>query len=438
MSPEAATWIRAQGFKAERHRLVVLPGAAGRLGGAVLGLGALADLDSLDPWMSAGCAERLPPASYELQTALAPEAATQFLLGWLLGSYQFQVFKAEAKMAALATLVPPPAADSRMAAAVTAAIKLARDLINTPANALGPIELAQAAEDLARRTGGSFSTVSGAALAAGYPLISAVGQGSDRAPLLIDCRWARNGAPKVTLVGKGVCFDTGGLDVKPAAGMLLMKKDMGGAACVLALAQLIRANDLPIDLRVLIPAVENSIGSRSYRPGDVWSSRKGLRVEIGNTDAEGRLVLADAIADAVASGTDLLIDLATLTGAARTALGPELPALFSNREQLADDIRAAGVAVSDPLWPMPLWSGYDDELSSRIADLNNVSGSAFAGAIIAALFLQRFVSPATPWVHIDLYAWNAKERPGRPVGAEAHAVRALFEFLRRRYAPQPT
>ncbi len=313
------------------------------------------------------------------------------------------------------------------------AIGWARDLVNTPANALGPAELAAAASELAREFSGQCTLTEGEALRREYPLVHAVGQGSARAPRLIDCRWLREGAPRVTLVGKGVCFDSGGLDLKPSAGMLLMKKDMGGAACALGLARLLLTMKAPVQLRVIIPAVENSVGDSAYRPGDVWTSRKGLTVEIGNTDAEGRLVLADALSDADAERPDLLIDLATLTGAARTALGPDLPALFASHSALAEAARAAGEAVCDPLWPMPIWAGYDDELASRVADLNNVSAGSFAGAIIAALFLRRFVTATRDWLHVDLYAWNPKDRPGRPQGAEAQGLRALYALIREKF-----
>ena len=429
----AQRWLDAQQFRAERHRALAWPDADGRPGGAVLGLGSLPALDVLDPWLAAGCPERLPAAEYVLQTPLAAGPATRFLLGWQLGSYQLLNFKSERKASRQARLAPPVQADVAHAAAASRALTLARDLINTPANLLGPAELAAAAKVLAERSGGHCELTDGSALQTGYPLVSAVGRGSARKPVMIDCRWPRAGAPRVTLVGKGVCFDSGGLDIKPPAGMLLMKKDMGGAACALALAQLVREHDLPVQLRVLIPAVENSVGGDAFRPGDVWPSRKGLRVEIGNTDAEGRLVLADALAAADEEQPDLLIDLATLTGAARVALGPELPAVFSNRDALLRAVHTAGDAVADPVWPLPLWAGYDDELGSRVGDLNNVAAGGFAGAIIAALFLQRFVRPATDWLHVDLFAWNARERPGRPVGAEAHCVRALYELLRERF-----
>jgi leucyl aminopeptidase len=433
LPPSAARWLDAQQFRGERHRALAWPDGDGRPAGAVLGLGAANLVAGLDPWLAAGAPERLPAADYVLAGAVDAGVATQLHLGWRLGAYALNSYKSEPKPQRLARLLPSAGADLQYVQAAAAAMALARDLINTPANLLGPAELAAAAAALAARTGGSCELIQGPALMAGFPLIAAVGQGSARAPCLIDCRWPRPGAPRVTLVGKGVCFDSGGLDLKPAAGMLLMKKDMGGAACTLGLAQLLRELEVPVQLRVLIPAAENAVGGNAFRPGDVWPSRKGLRVEIGNTDAEGRLVLADALAEAAADSPDLLIDLATLTGAARTALGPELPAVFSNREPLLQALRAAGERTADPVWPLPLWAGYDDELSSRVGDLNNVSNGAFAGAIIGALFLQRFVPARTDWIHIDLYAWNAKDRPGRPAGAEAQCLRAVLALLRERY-----
>jgi leucyl aminopeptidase len=433
----AARWALAQGYRAQRHRLQLLPGSDGGITGAVWGLGAAADPGRLSPWDAAPLAERLPPGTYRLadeaDAGLDAHASTQFVLGWLLGGYHFGPGRNRSAQQGTSVLLAPAQADVRYAEAAAAAMTLARDLINTPANQLGPQELAAAALELAGRYGGETLIVSGERLADEYPLIAAVGSGSARAPRLIDCRWPRAHAPRVTLVGKGVCFDSGGLDLKPAAAMLLMKKDMGGAACVLGLAQLLLALQAPIELRVLIPAVENSVGGNAYRPGDVWRSRKGLAVEIGNTDAEGRLVLADALADADAAQPDLLIDLATLTGAARTALGPDLPALFSTDDVLAAQLVALGRAHADPVWQLPLWAGYDEELASRVADLNNVSASPFAGAIIAALFLRRFVSATPRWLHLDLYAWNPKERPGRPLGAESQCVRALYQLIRHLY-----
>ncbi|HVY79941.1 MAG TPA: leucyl aminopeptidase family protein [Steroidobacteraceae bacterium] len=428
---EVGAWVRANAFQAERHRVLALPGAGGSIAGAVVGLGSLGSLADLKLWHVAGLADRLPPYTYHLASSLPPPAATQLALGWLVGAYRFTRYRA-APTAGRATLIAPAGADMAYAEAAAAATSFARDLINTPANDLGPAELAQAAADLARRLAGTIDVVSGEDLKVrNYPLIHAVGAGSPRKPRLIDLRWGKSG-PRVTLVGKGVCFDSGGLDIKPSSGMLLMKKDMGGAACALGLAQMLMELSAPIQLRVLIPAVENSVDGHSYRPGDVIASRKGLTVEIGNTDAEGRLVLADALADADAEKPDLLIDLATLTGAARVALGPELPAAYSTDPALLDQLRAVGDEEADPIWPMPLWSGYDDELTSKIADLGNVSAAPFAGSPIAALFLKRFVTATPRWLHVDLYAWNAKERPGRPVGAEAQCIRGLYRLIRAR------
>jgi leucyl aminopeptidase len=434
LPPPQAAWTRVQGYAAERHRLLLLPAEDGGIAGALWGLGALSTADELSLWDAAALPDRLPAGNFRVASALAGAAATQFALGWLLGSYRLSRYRGTPpKPATVNALIAPPGADVAYANAAAQAMSLARDLINAPANQFGPEELAAAALALTARYGGESLVHSGESLARDYPLIDAVGAGSARAPRLIDCRWQRTGAPRVTLVGKGVCFDSGGLDLKPSAAMLLMKKDMGGAACALALAQLLLELAAPIQLRLLIPAVENSVSGHAYRPGDVWRSRKGLTVEIGNTDAEGRLVLADALAEADDERPDLLIDLATLTGAARTALGPDLPALFSPDEALARQLADLGREHADPVWPLPLWQGYDDELSSRIADLNNVSASPFAGAIIAALFLKRFVTATPGWLHLDLYAWNPKDRPGRPQGAEAQCVRALYQLIRRRY-----
>ena len=427
------TWVRAHGFQAERHRVLSLPSADGTVGGAVAGLGALASARDLTLWHAAGLADRLPAQPWHLATPLAPAAATRFLLGWLMGAYRMSRYRLDAPEPPRAALVPPAGADLEYADAAARATALARYLINTPANDLGPEELADAALDLARSRGARCQVLTGGELA-GYPMLRAVGAASPRGPRLIDLHWGERDAPRVTLVGKGVCFDSGGLDLKPSAGMLLMKKDMGGAACALGLADLIMRLEIPVQLRVLIPAVENSIGGAAYRPGDVLRSRKGLTVEIGNTDAEGRLVLADALAEADVERPDLLVDLATLTGAARTALGPELPAAYSPNEELLDALRLRGEEESDPVWPMPLWPGYDDELASKVADLGNVSATPFAGSIIAALFLKRFVTETPNWLHVDLYAWNGKDRPGRPVGAEAQCVRSLFELIRLRYS----
>jgi leucyl aminopeptidase len=437
-SQDAATqaWLAASGFKADRHQVALLPDAAGQLRSAVVGVGALSALDELELWHAAGLPERLPAGStWRVVNPLSPATATALALGWAYGSYRFDQYKT-------ASRTPGPRARLMVHADVdrdhvlrqAAATAIARDLVNTPACDMTPQRLAAEAIRIAREHGAAPQEILGDELRLGFPAIHAVGQASASAPRLVDFAWGNPAHPKVTLVGKGVCFDTGGLDIKPAAGMALMKKDMGGAACTLGLAQLVMAAQLPVRLRVLIPAVENAIAGNAYRPGDVIRTRKGLTVEIGNTDAEGRLVLCDALALADDERPDLLIDLATLTGAARVALGPELPAVFGTRQQTVDAVLRHGRAVADPLWQMPLWSGYDDDYSSKVADFNNSSSTAFAGAIIGALYLRRFVTQAPDWLHIDLFAWNPKERPGRPVGAEAHAVRALFAMLAERYA----
>jgi leucyl aminopeptidase len=428
-----ANWIRGHAFQAERHRVLAYPGADGGIGGAVAGLGPLRSVGELKVWHAAGLSDRLPAQAYHVANELGQDAATHFVLGWLMGAYRMTRYRSVAPATPRAALVAPPEADLAYAEVAASANSFARDLINTPANDMGPAELAAAATDLAARCSARSSVIVGDELQArDFHLIHGVGAGSPRAPRLIDLRWGNSGARKVTLVGKGVCFDTGGLDLKPSAGMLLMKKDMGGAACTLALAQMLMQLDAPVQLRVLIPAVENSIDGNAYRPSDVLRSRKGLSVEIGNTDAEGRLVLADALAEADVERPDLLIDMATLTGAARVALGPELPAAFSTDENLLAALRIRGEEEADPIWPLPLWAGYDDELTSKIADLGNVSAAPFAGSIIGALFLKRFVTATPSWLHLDLYTWNAKDRPGRPVGAEAQCIRALYRLIRAR------
>jgi leucyl aminopeptidase len=426
-------WLAQNGYVPERGRWLMLPAADGANVAVIVGLGGTAADAQTAFWLGAALADRLPSGRYRLAPAVATPALP-FALGWQHGSYRYQPYKSRSPSAAVATLDPPDGVDASYIAAATRASALARDLINTPANDLGPAQLAAAVQALARRAQGTLTVVEGEALQQQYPLVAAVGAGSPRAPRLLDLHFPRAGAPHVALVGKGVCFDSGGLDIKPSAGMLLMKKDMGGAACALATAQLLRELDLPIDLRVLVPAVENSVDGASFRPGDIWKSRKGLQVEIGNTDAEGRLVLADALTAAEDRNPDLIIDFATLTGAARVALGAELPAAFSGDPALLTALMHAGQPLADPVWPMPLWEGYDDELGSRIADLNNAPGSGMAGSITAALFLRRFVARPARWIHLDLYGWNAKDRAGRPTGAEAQCVRAVAEMLRQRYA----
>jgi leucyl aminopeptidase len=431
--PAVRSWAKTQGFQAEKQKLLLIPSPAGdAIAGVALGLGATADLSEPTLWTSASLPDRLPPGRYRLAGTFSAWGATQLTLGWEYGAYRFTRYRKPA--GELPALVAPAGADLEYVRLATEALAEARDLINTPANDLGPAELGEAVQRLALQHEAECRILVGEELLRqNYPLIYEVGKGSAREPRLIDMRWVKRGAPRVTLVGKGVCFDTGGLDIKPSSGMVLMKKDMGGAALALALARMLMGADAPVQLRLLIPAVENSISGRSYRPSDVLRSRQGLTVEIGNTDAEGRLVLADALTEADQEQPELLIDLATLTGAARVALGPELPAIYSTPPDLAEQLRQVGEREADPMWPMPLWPGYDEDLGSRVADLNNVSASPFAGSIIGALFLKRFVTRTRHWLHGDVYAWNPKERPGRPLGADPHTVRALYRLIRQRF-----
>jgi len=426
-------WASANAFRGERGKVLLVPDAQNKVAQVLVGLGkGVGDAD-VSLWHSSGLCDRLPEGNYHLATGLPRAAAQQFALGWLYGQYRFDRYRRAQSPRECKLHVPDASVDE--AVRLNSACTLARDLINTPANDLTPVRLAEAAIALAQRYGATYRHDRGdALLAQGFPTVHAVGRASANEPQVVDFTWGEPGRPRVTLVGKGVCFDSGGLDIKPPASMLLMKKDMGGAACVLGLAQAIMDAKLPIRLRVIIPAVENAVAGNAFRPGDVLATRKGLTVEVGNTDAEGRLILCDALALADEEEPELLIDMATLTGAARVALGPELPALFTNDDALANDLTRFAKEAVDHLWQLPLWSGYDDELASKVADLNNVSPSGFSGAIIGGLFLKRFVSKAKQWAHIDLYGWNAKDRPGRPVGAEAQCVRALYAYLRHRYA----
>jgi leucyl aminopeptidase len=429
------SWLTALRFRAERHQLVVLPDAAGAPRGAVLGLGALGGAAELDLWNLAGAPERLPVGSWRIATSLPRDAATAAALGWATGCYRFDRYRTSVRSGVPTALLAPPAeADMSYVRNAAGALAMARDFINTAAADMNPVVLAREAEALAREHGAEIAVVEGDELVRGYPAVHAVGRAAEHAPRVIDLRWGDHAQRKVTLVGKGVCFDSGGLDLKNAAGMLLMKKDMGGAACALALARMIMQARLPVRLRVLVPAVENAVSSDAYRPGDVLRTRRGITVEVGNTDAEGRLVLCDGLAAAADDAPDLIVDLATLTGAARVALGPELPAVYGTRDETVAALLRHGRRLADPLWHMPLWGGYDDDLASKVADVNNVSASTFAGSIVGALFLRRFVASTQDWLHVDLYAWNSKERPGRPVGAEPQAVRALHALITERYA----
>ncbi|HEY7005866.1 MAG TPA: leucyl aminopeptidase family protein [Sphingomicrobium sp.] len=387
----------------------------------------------LSPWCVAALAERLPEGTYKLAQGQPGKA----VLGWLLAQHRFDTYRSKKGENERGPRVLVTGEPARIDGVVrlAEATALVRDLVNTPAADMGPSELEAAAADLAKRSAAELTVTGGEELADGYPLIAAVGAGAtpERAPRLIELEWGKPEDPRVAIVGKGVCFDSGGLDIKSASGMRIMKKDMGGAAHALALAQLVIDNRLPIRLHLIIPAVENAVSGASYRPGDIVKSRLGLFVEIDNTDAEGRLILADALAKAAEDKPELIVDFATLTGAARVALGPDLPATFVNRDDLAAEIEGAASYAEDPLWRMPLWDPYDEQLKSDVADLSNTSGNSMAGAVYAALFLRRFVPEGIPWAHLDTWAWRDAVKPGRPKGGEALGLRAIFELLERRY-----
>ncbi len=424
--PGLAAWAKAQGFTGQSGRLLLAPDGDGRLSKAVLGLGA-----GDDRLIFGQAGTSLPPGIYRLADDVADKATAA--LAFAMGAYSFIQHKTARARKELPVLLVP--ADLlAMARRQAEAIWLARDLVNAPANLMGPAEMEEAARHVAARHGAAISVVTGEdLLARNYPLIHAVGRASARAPRLIDMSWGDASAPKVTLVGKGVCFDSGGLDIKPASGMALMKKDMGGAAAMLGLAHMLMDAKAPIRLRLLIPAVENAISGDAYRPGDVIPSRKGLTVEIGNTDAEGRLVLADALCEADGEKPELLVCMATLTGAARVATGFELPPFFTHDEKLAADLAGLAVSEQDPMWRLPLWKNYDSWIDGKVADITNSADSSYAGAITAALFLNRFVSSTASFVHFDVAAWTDKARPGHPAGAEAHGIRALFRLISTRF-----
>jgi leucyl aminopeptidase len=424
-----AAFARASGYEAKAGAVLVVPAAGGGLAGALFGLGG--DKDSArTPFLPGKAASLLPAGDWRFDGPLADE--TLAALAFALEGWRFRRYKKAPERAV--RLVVGPSVDLAAVTRTAEAVFLARELVETPANDLGPAELAAAVRAVVEGAGGSVAEIVGDdLLAANFPLVHAVGKGSDRPPHLVDATWGDPANPKVTLVGKGVVFDTGGLDIKPDSAMLLMKKDMGGAANALALTRMIVEAGLPVRLRLIVPAVENAVSGRAFRPGDVVPSRRGTTVEIGNTDAEGRLVLADALALADEEAPDLLIDLATLTGAARVALGPDLPPFYTADESLAGEIAAASARVFDPLWRMPLWPAYRTMLDSRVADMNNVASGGFAGSILAALFLEKFVEKAKSWVHVDIFAWTPKPSPGRPEGAEAQAIRALFEVIAARW-----
>jgi len=427
--PQVRAHLSAIRFAAKPHELAVVPGDGADEWAAVLGV---SDVGTLRPWCLAKAAEMLAGGTYRLAQSIKPDDA---LIGWALAQHRFTTYKKPEAVALAPRILltnDPARLDERIALAEATA--WVRDMVNTPAEDMGPAQLEAAAEALAKRYGGSIEVTRGDALATACPMIHAVGRAAARshAPRLIELHWGREDHPRIAIVGKGVCFDSGGLDIKSAAGMLLMKKDMGGAAHALALAQLIMRSGLPVRLHLLVGAVENAIAGNAFRPGDVLKSRKGITVEIGNTDAEGRLVLGDCLAKACEGSPELMLDFATLTGAARVAVGPDLPAMFANSDPLADGLLASGKAVTDPCWRLPLWAGYEDMYVSDIADVGN-SGGAFAGAITAALFLQRFVAEGVPWAHFDTYAWRPTPRPGQAKGGEALGLRASWHYLHGRY-----
>lgn len=433
-------WAQNASFTAAPNEVLLLPGENGELSGVVYGLD-----DAPGPWRWSALYRALPKSGiFQIVSNLTATDvanatdANDAALGFALGSYRYDQYRTlNTDKFDGPTLVWPEACDRDAVRRAYGATKMVRDLVNAPASDLGPAQLARAAQDLAEASDAQYSEIVGVDLIReGFPAIYAVGRGSEesRAPRLIDFTWGPQNAPKVTLVGKGVCFDTGGLDIKSAAGMKIMKKDMGGAAHVLGLASMIMSAKLNVRLRVLIPAVENSVSAAAMRPLDVISTRKGLSLEIGHTDAEGRVVLADALALASEESPDLILDFATLTGAARVALGPDLPALFCNDEALSAEILKASEQTSDPMWRMPLYGPYKSQIKGKVADLRNDTDSSYAGAIMAGLFLESFVEDGLSWAHVDLMAWNVSSRPGRPEGGEALTLRAMFKVLENRYA----
>ncbi len=421
------TWIEQTGFKAKPGTQALVPGTDGRLAVVLFGSD-----DSQTNWDWAALPGKLPGGTYRLENFPPTLDLNLAVLGWALGGYCFDRYKDVDNTTAI--LQWPEDCDRGHISRTTEAIFLVRDLINTPASDKGPEELALAGVELFKRYNGQSNVIIGDDLLKdNYPAVHAVGRASTRAPRLFDGTWGDPKNPKVTLVGKGVCFDSGGLDLKPASGMKLMKKDMGGAAHVLGIAAMVMDAGLPVRLRVLIPAVENSVSGNAMRPLDVVPTRKGLTIEIGHTDAEGRVILADALAEACSENPDVIIDFATLTGAARVALGTDLPALFCNNDELADQLLAQGSKQNDPLWRLPLWEPYRKMIDGKVADINNAPEGSFAGAITAALFLEAFIENDIPWAHIDLMAWNTKAQPGRPEGGEAMGVRAVFEYIADRF-----
>lgn len=423
------SWAKAANFKAKPASVCLVPNEAGQLQQVLLGIESRKDF-----WSFGALPTKLPAGDYQISAEIGADQYQQYLMAWGLGCYQFSRYKSDPEPLQVRCVVPEKI-DIQPLITMVESIHWVRDLVNTPTDDLGPSEYAKIIADFASEVGASFSEIVGdQLLQENYPMVHAVGRGSDDQPRLVQLRWGEEDHPKVALVGKGVCFDTGGLNIKTPAGMLAMKKDMGGSAHVLGLAKLIIATNLPIQLSVFIPLVENSVSGASYRPSDVLSTRKGLTVEVGNTDAEGRLILADALTAAASEDPDLIIDFATLTGAARVALGTELPGFFTQDETLAADLLTTGESIGDPIWRLPLYKPYKALLKSKIADICNVASSPYAGAILAALFLQRFVGEDIPWVHFDIMAANIRGLPGRPEGGEAMGLRTVFTYLTKQFS----
>ena len=423
LTPAERRWLQSQAFEGAPHTFCALPDAKGNLARVVVGV-----RDADDPWALAALPMKLPRGRYELARGPVPIPADKAAFAWDLGSYQFTRYKKGKRKAA--DLQVTASAAVREALEMAQAVRLVRDLVNTPAEDMGPGHLSDAVREQAELFGAEFDEwVGEELLAQNFPAIHAVGRAASREPRLLELNWGSDKNPRIAIVGKGVCFDTGGLDIKGAEGMRLMKKDMGGAAHAIALARLVMQRELPVRLQLLVPAVENNIAGNAFRPGDILRTRKGLTVEIGNTDAEGRLILCDALAYAVESKPRAIIDFATLTGAARVALGPELPVLFANDEMVAAKLLAASDAVEDPMWRLPLWRNYRRFFDTEVADINNSGRGGFAGSIVGALFLDYFVPESIPWAHFDVYAWNDASRPGRPVGGEAQGLRAVLAAL---------
>ncbi len=427
LGKRASQWLNASGFTPQAGNHALIPESDGSLKCV------LATVDAQDPvWSLAGLPMSLPEGNYELDKSARIKQPELAALGWALGSYCFDRYRKRSRAPAKLVL---PRAQMKQLQPTVEAVSLVRDLVNTPSQDMGPTQLAAQIKALAKRHKARIREWVGKdLLKAGYPTIHAVGRAATDAPRLVELTWGRKTDPKLALVGKGVCFDSGGLDLKTAKGMRWMKKDMGGSAHAIALAHLVMAAKLPVRLTLLVPAVENAVAGNAFRPGEVITTRAGISVEVDNTDAEGRLVLCDALAHAVEDTPDLIVDFATLTGAARVALGPDLPAMFSNRDKLADATVKAAADTCDPLWRMPLWAPYQRMLKSQIADTCNSASTGHAGAITAALYLQQFVPDTTPWMHFDVYAWNDSDRPGRPQGGEAMGLRATFAMLQKRYA----